>query len=740
MDALAAFTPATRSWFERAFAAPTPAQEAAWPVIATGAHVLVQAPTGSGKTLAAFLTGIDRLNASPGEGLRLLYVSPAEGAQLRRRAQPARPARRARLEAHGRRPHGRHRPARAPPDAAHAAGHPDHDAGVALPPPHLAGPGDAARRRDGDRRRGARRRGTKRGAHLALSLERLERVAEQPFQRIGLSATQRPLEEIGRFVSGGRPIELVDAGTRKELDLEVVVALEDMREPGSDPSLSQPVLPDDVVMDVRLRGDRAVDLALDLPGAARPRAAAPLDDRVRQQPPARGAAGAAAERARGRDDRPCPPRLARARAARRDRGAAEGGADPVPRRDVVARARHRHGRRRPRDPGREPEVGRARPAAGRPRRARPRRRLEGAHLPEVPRRPARVGRRREGDARGRDRGDADPPQPARRARAADRRDLRRRRDRGRRPLRPRPRRLPVRRSRAHRSSRTCSTCSPGRYPSDEFAELRPRIVWDRTGRRRQGAPGRAAARGHERGHDPRPRPLRRLPGRRRRQGRRARRGDGLRGAPGPDVHARRLDVADRGDHARPGARLARARASRVRCRSGRARASAGPFELGEKIGRASREIVALSGREGARAPARRLPPRPARGEEPPHVPARPGGGERRRRPLRPHDRRRALPRRDRRLAPLHPDAVRRAGACAVGDGARRAAARRARARGAVDLVGRRHRAPPAGGRRAAAGRRPAPHAGGDRGARRAGGRADGALRRRASARTRPARS
>ena len=76
MDALAGFSPATRSWFERAFAGPTPAQLAAWPVIASGAHVLVQAPTGSGKTLAAFLTGIDRLNASPGEGLRLLYVSP----------------------------------------------------------------------------------------------------------------------------------------------------------------------------------------------------------------------------------------------------------------------------------------------------------------------------------------------------------------------------------------------------------------------------------------------------------------------------------------------------------------------------------------------------------------------------------------------------------------------------------------------------------------------------------------
>ena len=59
MDALAAFGPATRSWFERAFAGPTPAQVAAWPAIATGAHVLVQAPTGSGKTLAAFLWALD---------------------------------------------------------------------------------------------------------------------------------------------------------------------------------------------------------------------------------------------------------------------------------------------------------------------------------------------------------------------------------------------------------------------------------------------------------------------------------------------------------------------------------------------------------------------------------------------------------------------------------------------------------------------------------------------------------
>ena len=76
MDPLAPFSPRTREWFSRAFAGPTPAQVAGWPAIATGEHVLIQAPTGSGKTLAAFLFGIDRLNGSPGDGLRLLYVSP----------------------------------------------------------------------------------------------------------------------------------------------------------------------------------------------------------------------------------------------------------------------------------------------------------------------------------------------------------------------------------------------------------------------------------------------------------------------------------------------------------------------------------------------------------------------------------------------------------------------------------------------------------------------------------------
>jgi ATP-dependent helicase Lhr and Lhr-like helicase len=86
--------------------------------------------------------------------------------------------------------------------------------------------------------------GSKRGAHLALSLERLERLTAEPVQRIGLSATQRPLDEIGRFVSGGRDIELVDAGRAKELDLRVIVPVEDMREPGEGNSIWPSIYPE----------------------------------------------------------------------------------------------------------------------------------------------------------------------------------------------------------------------------------------------------------------------------------------------------------------------------------------------------------------------------------------------------------------------------------------------------------------------------------------------------------------
>ncbi len=133
--------------------------------------------------------------------------------------------------------------------------------------------------------------GSKRGAHLSISVERLEALVDEPMQRIGLSATQRPIEEIGQFVSGGRPITIVDAGTRKDLDLEVVVPVEDLRELGSTASLSQPVPADGQEMDSGTEhGARSIwpsiyQEVLRLVEEHR------IDDRLRQQPAPRGAAG-----------------------------------------------------------------------------------------------------------------------------------------------------------------------------------------------------------------------------------------------------------------------------------------------------------------------------------------------------------------------------------------------------------------------------------------------------------------
>ena len=273
-------------------------------------------------------------------------------------------------------------------------------------------------------------------------------------QRIGLSATQRPLEEIGRFVSGGRPIEIVDAGRTKGLDLEVVVPLDDMREPGEGagnsiwPSIYPALLElveahrsTIVFVNNRRLAER---LAVRLNELAEATSSHPPPALPTTAPP----------------DRSRASRLARPRAAGRDRGAPEEGRDPVPRRDLVARARHRHGRGRPRDPGGIAEVGCARPSAHRPCGPYARSGLEGADLPEVPRRPARGGCRRPADARGCDRGDADPAKPARRPRPADRRDLRRRGDPGRASsTSSSAARGTSATSRALRS-RTCSTCSP----------------------------------------------------------------------------------------------------------------------------------------------------------------------------------------------------------------------------------------------------------------------------------------
>src|SRR5213083_2120250 len=231
MSPLDVFSPETRAWFEAAFAEPTPAQALGWPAIARGGHTLIQAPTGSGKTLAAFLYGIDKLNPEPGGGLRLLYVSPLKALNydiernLRGPLAGLRSELRVAVRTGDTPQKERAAMLREPPD-------------ILITTPESLFLLLTSRARENLRAVETvivdevhAVAGTKRGAHLALSVERLQRLAAEPVQRIGLSATQRPLEEIGKFVSGGREIELVDAGVAKELDLEVVVPLDDMTVP-----------------------------------------------------------------------------------------------------------------------------------------------------------------------------------------------------------------------------------------------------------------------------------------------------------------------------------------------------------------------------------------------------------------------------------------------------------------------------------------------------------------------------
>src|SRR4030081_834585 len=247
--ALDRFSSATREWFQGTFAAPTAAQEQGWAAIAGSEHTLILAPTGSGKTLAAFLWCLDQLASQPTpqdpkQRCRVLYVSPMKALA-----------------------HDVERNLKAPLVgiglAAQRLGQPPPTIDVAI----RTGDTSAADRRDIARTppdilittpeslyllltsqaqailKSVRWvivdeihcvAGTKRGAHLALSLERLDHVVDGPLQRIGLSATQRPLDEIGRFLGGvDRPVTLVDVGKRKRLDLEVVVPIEDMANPGT---------------------------------------------------------------------------------------------------------------------------------------------------------------------------------------------------------------------------------------------------------------------------------------------------------------------------------------------------------------------------------------------------------------------------------------------------------------------------------------------------------------------------
>src|SRR3954453_2905632 len=235
---LSSFTPQVREWFERAFEAPTEAQQQAWPAIATGAHTLISAPTGSGKTLAAFLWGLDRFVAEPpppdpkDRRTRLVYVSPLKAlsydieknlrAPLRGIGADLKVAIRT-----GDTPQKERRDmVRHPPDIL-----------ITTPESLYLMLTSQARELFAeteqvivDEIHAVAR--TKRGAHLAVTLERLVEQAGRDVQRIGLSATQNPLEEVGRFLVGpSRTCTIVDTGTRKPLDLKIHVPVESMVEP-----------------------------------------------------------------------------------------------------------------------------------------------------------------------------------------------------------------------------------------------------------------------------------------------------------------------------------------------------------------------------------------------------------------------------------------------------------------------------------------------------------------------------
>ncbi|HEU5044449.1 MAG TPA: ATP-dependent helicase, partial [Nocardioidaceae bacterium] len=238
----------TRAWFQAAFAAPTAAQVGAWQAIAAGRHALVVAPTGSGKTLAAFLSAIDRLarEPHPAEKLRrcrVLYVSP-----LKALAVDVERNLRAPLTGIG---HAASRLGQSAPDLTVGIRSGDTPATerrrLATSPPDIliTTPESLFLMLTSNAREALRGvetvildevhavAGTKRGAHLAVSLERLDALLERPAQRIGLSATVRPVEEVARFLGGPQPVQVVAPEAEKRWDLRVVVPVEDMTELGA---------------------------------------------------------------------------------------------------------------------------------------------------------------------------------------------------------------------------------------------------------------------------------------------------------------------------------------------------------------------------------------------------------------------------------------------------------------------------------------------------------------------------
>ncbi|WP_399217230.1 ATP-dependent helicase [Streptomyces sp. SAJ15] len=248
--ALDGFSPATRGWFTGAFRAPTAAQEGAWRAIGAGSDVLVVAPTGSGKTLAAFLAALDQLTSNPPPAeakrrCRVLYVSPLKALAVdveRNLRSPLTGIRQESVRLGLPEPEVRVgiRSGDTPPAERRAMASRPPDILITTPESLFLMLTSATR----DALSGVETvildevhavAGTKRGAHLALSLERLDELLERPARRIGLSATVRPVDEVARFLSPRRRVEVVQPPSGKEFDLSVVVPVEDLGELGGSP-------------------------------------------------------------------------------------------------------------------------------------------------------------------------------------------------------------------------------------------------------------------------------------------------------------------------------------------------------------------------------------------------------------------------------------------------------------------------------------------------------------------------
>lgn len=243
MNALDHFGPATRAWFEESFADPTRIQTDGWPPIAAGGNALLLAPTGSGKTLAAFLSCIDQLTRAPDaiEGLSVIYISPLKALvydiERNLRAPLAGVRRTADRLGHAIRvPAVDVRTGDTPQDERRAQLKNPGDILVTTPESLYLLLTSQARKN----LRSVRTvivdeihvmAGTKRGVHLALSLERLSALADVDPQRIGLSATQRPLDAIARFLGGDREVAIVDASEQPRLRIQIAVPIDDMENP-----------------------------------------------------------------------------------------------------------------------------------------------------------------------------------------------------------------------------------------------------------------------------------------------------------------------------------------------------------------------------------------------------------------------------------------------------------------------------------------------------------------------------